>query len=65
MSISVFRQLILVLPLAYALSLTGELNMVWWSFPIAEVLAGLLALYYLRRAHRRVIQPLADQDYRF
>ena len=40
MSISVFRQLILVLPLAYALSLTGELNMVWWSFPIAEVLAG-------------------------
>ena len=37
MSISVFRQLILVLPLAYALSLTGELNMVWWSFPIAEV----------------------------
>ena len=47
------------------LSLTGELNMVWWSFPIAEVLAGLLALYYLRRAHRRVIQPLADQDYRF
>ena len=29
------------------------------------VLAGLLALYYLRRAHRRVIQPLADQDYRF
>lgn len=65
MSISVFRQLILVLPLAYALSLTGELNMVWWSFPIAEVLAGLLALYYLRRAYRRVIQPLADQDYRF
>ena len=65
MSISVFRQLILVLPLAYALSLTGELNMVWWSFPVAEVLAGLLALYYLRRAHRRVIQPLADQDYRF
>ena len=39
--------------------------MVWWSFPIAEVLAGLLALYYLRRAYRRVIQPLADQDYRF
>ena len=29
------------------------------------LLAGLLALYYLRRAHRRVIQPLADQDYRF
>ena len=65
MSISVVRQLVLVLPLAYLLSLTGELNMVWWSFPIAEVLAGLLALYYLRRAYRKVILPLEDQNFKF
>lgn len=51
MSISIFRQLVLVLPLAYLFSLTGELNLVWWSFPVAEVLAGALAAFYLRRAY--------------
>lgn len=65
MSISVFRQLLLVLPLAYFFSLTGNLNMVWWAFPAAEVLAGLLAAYYLWRAYHRVILPLRDQDFRF
>ena len=65
MSISIFRQLVLVLPLAYLFSLTGKLEMVWWAFPVAEVLAGLLALYYLRRAYRRVIQPLGDHDYQY
>ncbi len=65
MSISVFRQLVLVLPLAYVFSLTGKLNMVWWAFPVAEVLAGILAAYYLRRAYRRIIRPLAQQDYQF
>ena len=65
MSISIFRQLVLVLPLAYLFSLTGELNLVWWSFPVAEVLAGALAAFYLRRAYRRVIRPLTQEDYRF
>lgn len=65
MSISIFRQLVLVLPLAYLFSLTGKLEMVWWSFPVAEVLAGLLAIYYLRRAYRRVIRPLGDEDYHY
>ena len=65
MSISVFRQLVLVLPLAYVFSLTGKLEMVWWAFPVAEVLAGILAGIYLRRAYLRVICPLAERDYQF
>ena len=60
-----FPPVVLVLPLAYLFSLTGELNLVWWSFPVAEVLAGALAAFYLRRAYRRVIRPLAQEDYRF
>jgi len=39
--------------------------MVWWSFPIAEVLAGLLAACYLKRIYGRVIRPLADADFKF
>ncbi len=65
MTISVVRQLLLVLPLAYLLSLTGRLEMVWWAFPIAEVLAGLLAAVFLRRAYLRVIKSMRAQDYQF
>ena len=65
MSIAVFRQLLLVLPLAYLFSLSGSLNLVWFSFPVAEVLAGLLTAYYIYRIYHRVIRPLADVDFKF
>ena len=65
MSIAIFRQLLLVLPMAFLFSKIGGLDMVWWSFPIAEVLAGLLAAYYLWRIYQKVIRPLAEKDYKF
>ncbi len=65
MTISVVRQLLLVLPLAYIFSLSGKLDLVWWSFPVAEVLAGALAALFLRRAYLRVIRPLRELDYQF
>lgn len=65
MTISVVRQLILVLPLAHLLSLTGRLELVWWAFPVAEVLAGILAAVFLRRAYRQIVLPLREQDYMF
>ena len=65
MSIAVFRQLLLVLPLAWLFSLSGSLNLVWFAFPVAEVLAGLLTAYYIYRIYHRVIRPLADVDFKF
>ena len=45
--ISLLRQLILILPVAYLLSLTGEVTNVWYAFPIAEAvsLAVSIVLY--------------------
>ena len=65
MLISIFRQLIIVLPLAYLLSRTGNLNLVWWSFPVSDVLALIFAGFLLMRTYRQVIQPLSDEDYHF
>lgn len=65
MSIAIFRQLLLVLPLAFLFSKLGGLDLVWWSFPIAEVLAGLLAAAYLYHTYQKVIRPLAEKDYKF
>ena len=45
--ISVARQLVVLVPAAYLLSLSGVLESVWWSFPIAELISltgGLLML---------------------
>lgn len=65
MTIAVFRQLLLVLPLSFLFSRIGGLDLVWWAFPIAEVLAGLLAGIYLWRTYQKVIRPLAEDGYKF
>ncbi|WP_437130790.1 MATE family efflux transporter [Peptostreptococcus russellii] len=49
MLISITRQLFILVPLAYIFSLSGNVDMVWWSMPIAEALAVILSVYYLRK----------------
>ena len=65
MLISIFRQLLIVLPLAFLLSRTGNLNLVWWAFPVSDVLALIFAAYLLSRTYRQVIVPLEDEDFMF
>lgn len=55
---SLCRQLIVLLPAAYLLSLTGNVQNVWWSFPIAEVASLMVAIYFFTRLYRRKVQPL-------
>ncbi|MBE5942242.1 MAG: MATE family efflux transporter [Lachnospiraceae bacterium] len=56
--ISVIRQLLVLLPVAYFFSRTGNINLVWWAFPIAEVVALLLSFVYFMRLYRKKIKPL-------
>ncbi len=46
--VSVARQLIVLLPAAYLLSLTGNVNNVWWSFPIAEIMSLVMSAVFLK-----------------
>ena len=55
---SLFRQLIALLPAAYLLSLTGNVNAVWWSFPIAEVVSLAATLFFFVRIYRQKVKPL-------
>ena len=55
---SLFRQLVALLPAAYLLSLTGNINAVWWSFPIAEVISLTASLFFFIRIYRQKIKPL-------
>lgn len=60
LSLSLLRQLIVLLPVAYGLSLTGRLELIWWAFPLSEAAsAALSAVYFIliRRRDIRTIQP--------
>ena len=58
--VSLCRQLIVLLPVAYLLSLTGSVDNVWWSFPIAEVMSALVTGLLFGRLYRRKVKPLFE-----
>ena len=55
---SLCRQLIVLLPVAFLLSLSGDVHLVWWSFPIAEVVSLAVTLFLFIRIYRQKIKPL-------
>ncbi len=58
MFISMARQLFVLLPAAYLLSLMGNVNLIWWSFIIAEVAAISLSIVMYIRIYNKIIKPL-------
>ena len=56
--VSVMRQLVVLLPVAFLLSKTGNVKNVWWSFLIAEVMSALTSAFYLSKIYRLIIKPL-------
>ncbi len=57
---SLCRQLLVLLPVAYLLSLSAEVTNVWWAFPIAEVASLCVTVFFFLRIYRRKIRPLAE-----
>ena len=52
------RQLVALLPAAYLLSLSGNIDAVWWSFPIAEVVSLIATLFFFVRIYRQKVKPM-------
>ncbi len=57
--ITVFRQLLVLLPAAYLLAQTGDVNMVWWAYPIAEIVSVVTSALFLRSALRGMERHMA------
>ncbi len=62
--ISFVRQVIVLLPAAYLLSLSGRVELVWWAFPIAEVASVVCCLVFLARVNRRILKPMDEAQRR-
>ena len=61
MFVSIARQLLVLLPVAYLLAQTGVLNMVWWSFPIAEFMSVGMTTFFLIKLYRKVISHIGEE----
>ncbi len=60
--ISFGRQLVVLLPVAYLLSLTGNIHAVWWSFPIAEIASLALSLFFMYKVNKNIFIPLREMQ---
>ena len=58
---SLARQLVVLLPVAWLLAQTGNVNNVWWAFPIAEVMSAAMTTLFFVREYRAKIKPLPEE----
>ncbi len=56
--VSLGRQLVVLIPVAWLLSLSGNVNNVWWCFLIAESVAVVLSTFFFRKVYRKKVAPL-------
>ncbi len=55
---SLCRQLVVLVPAAYLLSLSGNVDAVWWAFPMAEVVSAALTVIFFLRIYKQKIKPM-------
>lgn len=60
MLVSIMRQLVVLIPAAYLLAKFGGLHMVWWSFPIAEIMSFIVSVTFLVRIWRTIIKDIPE-----
>ena len=58
--VSVTRQLVVILPLAYTFAKLFGLAVVWWAIPLAEIVAVTLSTILFRRIYCLKVKPLED-----
>ena len=53
MLVSFVRQIIFLVPCAYIFSKTGNVNLVWWAWPIAELASVALSAFFFIRVRKK------------
>ena len=59
---SIMRQIVVLIPAAYLLSLTGNVDNVWWSFPIAEIMSAAATTFFFKRIYERIIKNIGGKE---
>ena len=61
LTVSVLRQLVVLLPSAFIFSRVWGLDATWISFPLAEVVALIVTIVLFRKVYHNEIQPIFDE----
>jgi len=59
---SVCRQIVVLLPAAYLLAQLGNVNYVWWSLPIAELMSLTMTVIFLIKINKDIISKIGDVE---
>ena len=60
MIVSICRQLVVLLPVAYLFSLTGKISNIWFAFPIAEIVSLLMIIIGFAFIYKKEIKNIPD-----
>jgi len=60
LTVSVVRQLVVLLPVAFLLARLGELDAVWWAFPFAELFSTALTALFLYKVYKKEVAPMRE-----
>lgn len=58
--VSAARQLFIILPAAYLFGKLFGLHMVWWAFPLAEIISVIMCAVLLRKIYLERVKPMAE-----
>lgn len=62
MIVSIMRQIVVLIPAAYLLSLPGNVDYVWWSFPIAELMSAAATTFFFKRIYDKTIKRIGENN---
>ena len=60
MFVSIARQLVVLIPAAYLLAKLGDVTLVWWAFPIAEVTSVIVSAVFFVQTYKRIIAKIPE-----
>ena len=61
--ISLLRLVVFVFPVAYLFTLSDNvINIVWWTFPISEILTAIISVFILKKSYKEKIESIKEID---
>jgi Na+-driven multidrug efflux pump len=60
MFVSIARQLVVLIPVAFLLSRLGDAAGVWWAFPIAEVMSVIASIVFFTIIYKQIISKIPE-----
>lgn len=60
MLMSIARQIVVILPVAFIFAKLFGLRMVWYAYPLAEVVSVIICIFLLKRIIKNKVKPLAN-----